>query len=222
VIGHLADWILGLNPIWIYVVVALLVFLEDAIFVGFAIPGETAAVVAGVASSFGNVDLRVAIAIVVVAAILGDSVGYEVGKHFFGPRVLHGRLFAKHHERIARAQDLLRRRGGIAVFLGRWTAFFRAMMPALAGSAHMRYRKFLVWNAVGGIAWGTLYVVLGNAAGSSYHLIEQKAGRYVAFAIAAVVVTGLVVWHFRRGRAAEDPENPEPQSRRTTSSSPPS
>jgi len=205
-IGHLADWILGLDPIWIYVVVALLVFLEDAIFVGFAIPGETAAVVAGVASSFSHLDVRVAVLVVVVAAILGDSVGYEVGKHFFGPKVLNGRLFAKHHERIARAQELLRRRGGIAVFLGRWTAFFRAMMPALAGSAHMRYRKFLVWNAVGGIAWGTVYVVLGNVAGSSYHLIEEKAGRYVAIAIAVIVTVGLVVWHFRREREDEELE----------------
>jgi len=209
VIGHLADWILGLDPIWIYVVVALLVFLEDAVFVGFAIPGETAAVVAGVASSFGHVHVWVAALIVVVAAIVGDSVGYEVGKHFFGPKVLDGRLFAKHHERIARAQDLIRRRGGLAVFLGRWTAFLRAMMPALAGSAHMRYRKFLVWNAVGGIAWGTLYVVLGHLAGSSYHLIEQKAGRYAAIALVVVIVVGLVVWHFRREREAEDPDHVE-------------
>jgi membrane-associated protein len=202
-VGNLADWILGLNPIWIYVVVALLVFLEDAIFVGFAIPGETAAVVAGVASSFEHVNLGLAISIVVVAAIAGDSVGYEVGKHFFGPKVLRSRLLAKQRPRIEKTQDLLRRRGGLAVFLGRWTAFLRAMMPALAGSAHMPYRRFRGWNAAGGIAWGTTYVLLGNLAGSSYHLIEQKAGTYTAYALAAIVVVGLVVWHFRRERAPQ-------------------
>lgn len=202
--SHIADWILGLNPVWIYVVVALLVFLEDAVFIGFAVPGETAAVVAGVASSFEHVNLGLAIGIVVTAAIAGDSVGYEVGKHFFGPMVLHGRLLARQRPRIERAQDLLRRRGGLAVFLGRWTAFFRAMMPALAGSAHMRYRKFLAWNAVGGIAWGTTYVILGNLAGSSYHLIEQRAGRYAAITIVTIVVVGLVVWHLKREREPQE------------------
>jgi membrane-associated protein len=200
-VSELTDGILELNPVWIYVVVAALVFLEDAIFVGFALPGETAAVLAGVASSFGQVNLGLAIAIVITAAIAGDSVGYEVGKHFFGPKVLRHRFLAKQLPRIEKTQDLLRRRGGLAVFLGRWTAFLRAMMPALAGSAHMPYRKFLVWNAIGGIAWGTTFVVLGNLAGSSYHLVAAKAGKYTAITLAVIVVVGLVVWHFKRERA---------------------
>ena len=199
--SEFTDRILELNPVWIYVVVALLVFLEDAIFVGFALPGETAAVLAGVASSFGQVNLGLAIVIVISAAIAGDSVGYEVGKHFFGPKVLRHRFLAKQLPRIEKTQDLLRRRGGLAVFLGRWTAFLRAMMPALAGSAHMPYRKFLVWNAIGGIAWGTTFVVLGNLAGSSYHLVAAKAGKYTAITLAVIVIVGLVVWHFKRERA---------------------
>jgi membrane-associated protein len=199
-VGNLADWILGLNPVWIYVVVALLVFLEDAIFIGFAIPGETAAVVAGVASSFGHVHLTLAIVIVVLAAITGDSVGYEVGKHFFGPRVLQHRFLRRQRPRIEKTQALLRRRGGLAVFIGRWTAFLRAMMPAMAGSAHMPYRRFLAWNAIGGIAWGTTYVIVGNIAGSSYHLIENKVGNYTAIVLVVIVVVGLVVWHFARER----------------------
>ena len=166
----LFDWILHLDPVWIYVAVALLVFLEDAVFLGFAVPGETAAVIAGVASSLDHVDVRLAVVIVILAAIVGDSVGYQVGKSFFGPKVLRGGFLARHHHRVEAAQSLLRRRGGVAVFLGRWTAFFRAMMPALAGAAHMPYRKFLLWNAIGGIAWGTTFVLLGHAAGDSYHL----------------------------------------------------
>ena len=194
----LADWLLHLDPVWIYLAVASLVFLEDAIFVGFAVPGETAAVVAGVASSLDHVDVKLAVLIVVVAAIVGDSVGYQVGKSFFGPRVLKSNVMRRHHDRIDKAHDLLRRRGGLAVFLGRWTAFFRAMMPALAGAAHMRYRTFLLWNAVGGVAWGTTFVLLGHAAGDSFHVIEQQAGRWTAIALAAIVVLGLTVWHFKR------------------------
>jgi membrane protein DedA with SNARE-associated domain len=196
----LTDWLLHLDPVWIYVAVASLVFLEDAIFVGFAVPGETAAVIAGVAASFDHIDVRLAVVIVVTAAILGDSVGYQVGRSFFGPKVLDSDLMRKHHGRIEKAHGLLRRRGGIAVFLGRWTAFFRAMMPALAGAAHMPYRKFLVWNALGGIAWGTTFVLLGNAAGTSYHVLEKQAGRWSAVALAVIVVLVLTIWHFTRER----------------------
>jgi membrane-associated protein len=202
-IGSLVEKLLHLDPLWIYVIVALLVFLEDAVFIGFAIPGETAAIVAGVASSLEHVDLGLAIVIVVSAAILGDSVGYEVGKHFFGPKVLHSGLLSRHRARIDGAHDFLRRRGGIAVFLGRFTAFFRAMMPALAGSAHLPYRTFLKWNAIGGVVWGTLWVVVGHIAGSSYHAIEQKVGRSSGIAAVVLVVLLLVIWKIRSERRAD-------------------
>jgi membrane protein DedA with SNARE-associated domain len=164
------------------------------------VPGETAAVLAGVGAGLGHVPLPVAIVVIVLAAIIGDSVGYEVGRLFFGPRVLTSRLLAPHRERILRAQAFLRRRGGIAVFLGRFTAFFRAMMPALAGAAEMPYRKFLFWNAFGGIVWGTGFVLLGYVAGASYHEVEKQVGRGLAVGLAVVVVALVVVWRVRRSR----------------------
>jgi membrane-associated protein len=204
-VSHLLDGILGLDPVLILVLTGLLVFAEDAIFVGFVIPGETAAVLAGVGAGLGHVALPLSIAVVVVAAIVGDSVGYEVGRRFFGPRVLTSPLLARHHLRIARAQAFLRRRGGIAVFLGRFTAFFRAMMPALAGASQMPYRRFLAWNAIGGIVWGTGFVVLGYAAGASYHRVEKQVGRGVAVALAVVVIGLLVAWRIRSRRRRVDP-----------------
>ncbi|HET8561635.1 MAG TPA: DedA family protein [Marmoricola sp.] len=194
------DQILHLSPIWIYVVVGLLVFAEDAIFIGFFVPGETAAVLAGVATSIGHASLPVAIGVVVGAAIFGDTVGYEVGRHFFGPKILGMGLLRKRRAGIDRAMAFLRRRGGVAVFLGRFTAFFRAMMPALAGASRMRYRTFLVWNAAGGIIWGTGYVVLGHIAGASYKAIEAKVGHDAAIAIGAVVVVAIIVWRVRAHR----------------------
>ena len=195
--ASLLDGILGLDPLLILAVTGLLVFAEDAIFIGFVIPGETAAVLAGVGAGLGHVALPLSLAVVVLAAIVGDSVGYEVGRRFFGPRVLTGPLLARHRRRIERAQAFLRRRGGIAVFLGRFTAFFRAMMPALAGASRMPYRKFLAWNAVGGLVWGTIFVVVGYAAGASYHQVEKQVGRGIAIGLAAVVVAALVAWRLR-------------------------
>src|SRR5215471_19265223 len=83
----LLDRLLNLPAEIVYLVVGLLVFAEDALFVGFLLPGETAAILGGVAASLSHVSLTVMSATVVAAAIVGDSVGYEVGAHF-GPRVL--------------------------------------------------------------------------------------------------------------------------------------
>ena len=193
------DQILHLSPVWVYVVVALLVFAEDAIFVGFVIPGETAAVLAGVATALGRADLAVAIVVVVAAAIIGDTVGYEVGKHL-GPRLLNLKILRKRRAGIDRALDFLRRRGGLAVFLGRFTAFFRAVMPALAGVSRMRYRRFLMWNAAGGIVWGTGYVVLGHVAGASYKTLETKVGHGAAIGVGVFVVLVIIVWRVRAHR----------------------
>jgi membrane protein DedA with SNARE-associated domain len=199
-VSHLLEGVLGLDPILILVVTGLLVFAEDAIFVGFVIPGETAAVLAGVGAGLGHVPLPLSLVVVVAAAIVGDSVGYEIGRRYFGPRVLNRGLFGRHQHRIEKAQAILRRRGGLAVFFGRFTAFFRAMMPALAGASHMRYRKFLLWNAIGGVIWGTLYVVLGYLAGASYHQVEHQVGRGLAIGLAVIVVSALVVWRVRSSR----------------------
>ncbi|MEV0463117.1 DedA family protein [Nocardia tengchongensis] len=191
--------ILDIAPVWVYLVVTLLVFAEDAIFVGFVIPGETAAVLGGVAASQGHVQLWLMIVLVVAAAILGDSVGYEVGK-VVGPKLLQASILDRHRGRLDGAQDYLARRGGWAVFLGRFTAFFRAMMPALAGTSRMPYRRFLLFNAVGGIVWGAIFVVLGFVAGQSYEAVAKTVGRDLAFGAAAVVVLALIVWKLRERR----------------------
>jgi membrane protein DedA with SNARE-associated domain len=199
-VSGLLEGVLGLPSLLIYLVVGLLVFAEDAFFLGFVIPGETAAVLAGVATYLGTTNLGVSIAVVVLAAIVGDTVGYEVGKHVFGPKVLDSRWLGHHRAKLARAEQLLQTRGGTAVFLGRFTAFFRAMMPALAGASGMPYRTFVVWNAAGGIVWGTLFVVLGHVAGRSYQAVEQTVGRGLAVAVLVLVVAGVVAWRLYERR----------------------
>ena len=190
-------------PGWaVLVVVGLLVFAEDALFVGFVLPGETAAVLGGVAAKLGHAPLWAVLVTVVAAAIIGDTVGYEVGRAL-GPRVLRMRVLDKRRARLDDARDFLARRGGSAVFLGRWIAFFRAVMPALAGTARMHYPKFLAFNAAGGLVWGSVVVLLGYAAGASYATIEKTVGRGAALAVLAVALVALVVWRVRKHRAEE-------------------
>jgi membrane protein DedA with SNARE-associated domain len=195
----LVDRILIVPGAVVYVLAGLLVFAEDALFVGFVLPGETAAVLAGVAASRHHVSLPLTILVVAVAAVVGDTVGYEIGRHA-GGRVLRGRMLDRHAERVQAAQDFLARRGAVAVFLGRFVAFFRAVMPALAGTAGMPYRRFLVANAAGGIAWAAGTVLLGYLAANSYRSVERVAGRTAALVALGIVLVLLAGWRIRRRR----------------------
>lgn len=199
------DAIRSVPPALAYLIIGLLVFGEAAIFIGFVFPGETAVLLGGFLASQGHLDIRVLIGIVVVCAIVGDTVGYEVGKHL-GPRVLRMRVFQNHESRLEAAQDMLRRRGGPAVFLARWTAFFRAVMPGIAGLSGMRYRTFLAWNALGGIVWGVTFCLIGYFAGASYAKVASYMGKGTAVVVAVLVIAGLVVWRVRRRRSEQSEE----------------
>lgn len=199
-VNRLLDHLGAGSPLLVYGLVGLLVFLEDAVFVGFVVPGETAVLVGGVLAARGVVSVWWVGAVVVAAAVLGDSVGYEVGKHV-GARVLRWRVLDRRRDRIDAARAQLRRRGGSAVFLGRFTAFFRAVMPALAGLARMPYPRFLRWNAAGGVVWGGGFTLIGYLAGNSYEAVARTVGRGSAVVIALVVLVVLVLWRVRRTRA---------------------
>ncbi|HEV7656264.1 MAG TPA: DedA family protein [Mycobacteriales bacterium] len=196
----LLESVLTAPPALVYLVVAALVFAEDAFFVGFVIPGETAAILGGVAAARGNVGLTGMLVAVILAAVVGDSVGYEVGRSL-GPRILRARMLDRHRDRIDGARSLLARRGSAAVFLGRSVAFFRAVMPALAGMAMMPYRRFLIANAAGGIVWGVATVLLGYLAGNSYERVEKTFGRGAAIVLAVVVIALVAAWVVRRRRS---------------------
>jgi membrane-associated protein len=205
-VGHITDTLLDLHGPVIYIVVGALVFAEAALFFGFVFPGETAIVVAGVLASQHRVSLPILLIVIALCAIVGDSVGYEIGRKF-GDRLLATRALRKHRDRLGAAQDLLRRRGATAVFIGRFTALLRAIMPALAGSARMPYGRFLIFNALGGVTWGVGFTLGGYLAGTAFEQVAQWAGRVLAIAVAVVAVAALFVWWLRRRRReAEEAE----------------
>jgi membrane-associated protein len=204
-VTRLLHQLLGLHGVAIYLIVGLLVFAEDALFVGFVVPGETAAILGGVAASRGRVSLTLMCAVVVVAAILADTVGYLIGARY-GTRLLSLRTLRRRKQRIDAARSALARRGGAAVFLGRFVTFLHAVMPFLAGTSHMPYRRFLAYNAAGGLVWGAASVLLGYLAGNSYAAIQRTFGRAAALVVVVLVVIGLVAWTIgrrRRERAAQ-------------------
>jgi membrane-associated protein len=189
---NLMDHVLVLHGFVAYLVVGLFCFGEAAFMLGFVIPGETAVVIGGVLASRGRVSLPVMVVVVVLCAIAGDSVGYEVGR-VLGPRILALRPLQKRRAAIESGQDFLRRRGVFGVFIGRFTAFLRAMVPGLAGMSGMHYPRFLAANASGGIVWGTTFTLLGYFIGQS---IERVTGPVSLVILAAIAIT-LIGLHVR-------------------------
>ena len=184
---------------WLYVIAGALCFAEAAILVGMVLPGETALLVAGVFcnSAYGGLELQVMIPVALVCAVAGDSVGYEFGRKF-GPPLRGSRLGQWVGEpRWATVDAFIHRHGGKAVLLGRLTALLRALMPSMAGMSGMRYRTFLVWNAIGGAIWAPGCVLLGYAFASALDVVG-KTLTWAPLGILAVVVVVYGGLHLRK------------------------
>ena len=191
--------------LWLYVIAGGLAFAEAAILVGMVLPGETALLVAGVFCNpkYGDLNLGVMMLVAVVCAIAGDSVGYEFGKKF-GPSLRRSRLGHWVGDRRWSAVDaFIHRHGGKAVLLGRMTALMRALMPSMAGMSGMRYRTFLLWNAVGGVVWAPGCVLLGYAFASALNVVGQTL-TWAPLVILVIIIIVAVVLHLRRERRQED------------------
>lgn len=194
-VQRVVDILLGVPPALALLIIAALVFGEAALFFGFVLPGETAVVYGGVLADAGKISVAVVLAIVIVAAVVGDSVGYEVGRKL-GPRIVRAPVLRNHPDQIAEAQGYLRKRGGRAVFVGRFTAFLRAVMPGLAGASRMEYPRFLVFNVSGGVLWGTACVLLGFFAAHSIGTVTHYLG-LTSGVIVVLIAIGLI-WAVRR------------------------
>ncbi len=195
-------------PDWVvYLTVFLLPFLEASVFLGFVFPGETALVFGGVLASQGKVSLTTLLVLAVVGAITGDAVGYAVGRRY-GTRLQASALGQRiGDERWRVTEQFLQRRGGTAVFFGRWTALLRAMVPGAAGMAQLPYRTFFLFNILGGTLWAVACVYGG-------FLLGDVVSKYVSgfgYVIGGIVVL-FVIAHFvkkyrekRKGVAGADP-----------------
>jgi membrane-associated protein len=199
VIAHLLDPLLNLHGWEAYALVGALVFAEASILIGFFFPGETAVILGGVAASRGHINIVVLIMVVVGCGIAGDSVGYLVGEKW-GRRLIQTKFLRKRRRLLDAVFNQLNRRGAIAVFLSRFTAFLRAAVPGLAGISSMPYRVFLPANAAGGLIWGTGFCLLGYILGHAYTKVEHASGiaSDILLGLIAVVIIVLAVRRHRR------------------------
>jgi membrane-associated protein len=179
-----------------YPLLIVLIMAESA---GVPLPGETALIVGAVLAAAGKLEIELVIAAAAAAAILGDNIGYQIGRR--GGRWLLARpgpFRAQRRQVLEMGEPFFERHGPKAVFFGRFVLGLRTWASWLAGAGHMRWRTFFLWNALGGICWATgvglIAYFLGRTAGNLF----TTFGIYglVALAVAAL---GVFVWH-RRNR----------------------
>jgi len=178
--ASLPDLLLALPGWAVLLAVFLLPALESSAFIGFVFPGEIAVILGGVAAAAGRMPLPAMIVAAVLGAVIGDSIGYAVGKRW-GDQILHGtigKLPIVRHElgkHLESAKAFVRKRGPHAVFIGRFTAALRVLVPGLSGMAELPYPTFLLYNVLGAVLWGTGFAILGYVAKNAWEQVATDA-----------------------------------------------
>ena len=194
--SHLIDRLLLVPPALALALVFIVPAAEASIFAGFLFPGEVVVLLGGVLANEQRLSLWAVILAGSLGAIIGDSIGYEVGRHF-GERLLARlpRRLVK-PEQVVRGRELLRTKGGRAVFIGRFTVALRVLVPGLAGTSRLPYRRFLLFNILGGVLWVAETAVVGYLVGKSYKAAEHQLSLISLGLFAAIIA----VFGYHRAR----------------------
>jgi membrane protein DedA with SNARE-associated domain len=204
----ITNWLLGLPPRLVYLALFGVVGAESS---GLPLPGETSLIAASIlASQHEGLSIEIVIAVAALAAIVGDNIGFVLGRHA-GRNLLtrEGRWMEHRRAFLIRGEAFFEKHGSRAVFLARWLPGLRVVGSWLAGAHHMRWRTFLLWNALGGIAWATSIGIAAYLLGNVAATIIKDFG---LIGLAVVVAGGVVFFgaHLvrkRRREAAADTGN---------------
>jgi len=188
------DAVQSVDPVLRTVLAGIGIFLETSVLVGLVVPGDTIVIVAATAVD-SPAEYAALVAIVIVGALGGESVGFALGR-FFGPRIRHSRLGRRIGEHNwQRAENYVDRRGGIAVFVSRFLPVLHSLVPLTVGMSTMSYRRFIAWTAPACVLWAFAHVTVGSVAAGSYRELSQQlhwAG-YVFVGIIVVFLVAVVV-----------------------------
>lgn len=169
--------------------VSLIVFAESGLLIGFFLPGDTLLFGAGLAASQGELSLPLLIVCVVTAAIIGDNVGYSIGRRA-GPRIFKkkdGALFK--HEYLEKSEAFYEKHGGKTIIIARFVPIVRTFAPVVAGASKMTRQRFFAFNVIGAILWGAGMPLLGYAVGNRIPGLDK----YIETVIVAVVLLSLLL-----------------------------
>jgi membrane-associated protein len=180
--------------------VCTIVFVETGLFVGFFLPGDSLLMTAGIFAAGGFLQLRWLLAPVMLCAILGDQIGYWIGRTA-GPALYRREdslFFRRSH--LQRAREFYEKYGGRAVIFARFVPIIRTFCPPVAGAAHMPYSRYLIFDISGGVLWVGAMILGGYFLGRSVPNIGQRI-HYVIAVVVVLSVTPAVISIFRARRA---------------------
>jgi membrane-associated protein len=184
---------------WIYVILFLIVFCETGLVVMPFLPGDSLLFVAGALAALGGMHIHLLVGLLIVAAILGDTLNYHVGKHL-GHRLVarpDSRWF--HHEWLDRTHAFYDRHGGKTVVIARFVPIVRTFAPFVAGMGSMAYGRFLRYNVLGGIAWVTSFAYAGYWFGN-VPVVKQNLSLLIVAIVGVSMLPGVVGYlRHRRG-----------------------
>ena len=190
VIKFLIDFILHMDVhlneiisnygLWTYGILFFVIFMETGFVVTPFLPGDSLLFAAGTFAALGSLNPFYLFLLLTVAAILGDTVNYSIG-HYIGPRAFSGEIKFLKQEHLDKTQEFYNKHGGKTIILARFIPIIRTFAPFVAGVGTMKYKKFILYNVVGGIAWVAIFTFLGYFFGNIEFV--RKNFELVIFAI---------------------------------------
>jgi len=184
--------------LWVYLLLFLIIFLETGLVITPFLPGDSLLFTAGTFAALGSLNLGLLFALLAAAAILGDTANYWIGNKL-GPRVFRkktGRLFKE--EYLKRAHEFYEKYGSETIFIARFVPIVRTFAPFVAGIGKMSYRRFLIYNVAGGIAWVSLFLFGGFYFGNLPWVRDNLS--LVIIAIILISFVPIFVEYFRHRR----------------------
>jgi membrane-associated protein len=188
-----------------YVGLTLIIFAETGLLVGFFLPGDSLLVTAGLLAADPAFSLNVWLLglILTVAAIVGDTVGYHVGKAT-GPRIFtrENSLFF-HKDHLLKAQAFYEKHGGKTIIIARFMPIVRTFAPVVAGVGQMRYASFLAYNVVGGVLWIWSMLLTGFVLAKTVPGVAKHVEKVILVVVFLSILPGIIAWWRNRGAQAK-------------------
>jgi membrane-associated protein len=171
---------------------AMIVFSETGLLVGFFLPGDSLLITAGVFAAAGYFDITVLIFLLIAAAVLGDATGYFIGLK--GGQALYAREESRFFKRkhLLKMKEFYEQYGPITIFMARFMPFARTFAPVVAGIAEMKYRRFASYNIIGGVAWITSMLLIGYFLGSTIPNIDKNIHYVVIIVVILSLLPGII------------------------------
>ena len=196
---HLTELVAAYGP-WIYLILFLIVFCETGLVVMPFLPGDSLLFVAGAIAALGGMDVHLLVITLIAAAVIGDTVNYQIGK-YFGHRLFRNpdsRVFRRAY--LEKTHDFYARHGGKTIILARFVPIVRTFAPFVAGIGGMGYRKFLSFNLVGAVLWVAGICYAGYLFGN-LPVIRSNLSLLIVAIVFVSFLPGLIeLWRVRRLR----------------------